>query len=269
MGGLLICAFPGHRLSLFGVTALMVWSGFMASLFVAEMKTSLAAWPRSSISTGALVVRKAQGLSVWGFCHAPLGFPPLAIANQYHDQRSSQPQNVRYRLILVRASDLDWLQKDQQFLRNLHQIAAAGHNWIPVQDLPFDELILFAYAADRTPRPTYVCLPSGLYHARTGRVLPQTGPSQEITPLPGIYFFDGWRVQPTLDIPFNLPSTKEAPAYGGGTTKHTPRGTEPTRSPEEEARDILATAAKNQPEDGPSTRRAAIRACKYLRAMVS
>ena len=78
-------------------------------------------------------------------------------------------------------------KKDQHFLRNLHQIAAAGHDWIPVQDLPFDELILFAYAADRTPRPTYVCLPSGLYHARTGRVLPQTGPSQEITPLPGIY----------------------------------------------------------------------------------
>ena len=169
----------------------------------------------------------------------------------------------------MRASDLDWLQKDQHSLRDLYQLATAGHNWLPVQDLPFDELILFAYAADRTPRPTYVCLPSGLYNARTGRVLPQTGPSQEITPLPGIYFFDGWRVQPTLDIPSNLPSTKEAPAYGGGTTTHNLRGTEPTRSPEEEARDILATAAKNQPEDGPSTCRAAIRACKYLRAMVN
>ena len=44
--------------------------------------------------------------------------------------------------------------------------------------------------------------------------------------------------------------------------------TEQPRSPEEEAHDILATAAKNQTEDGPSTRRAAIRACKYLRAMV-
>ena len=195
--------------------------------------------------------------------------PPLAIANQYHDQRSNQSQNVRYRLILVRASDLDWLQKDKHSLRDLYQIATAGHNWLPVQNLPFDELILFAYAADRTPRPTYVCLPSGLYNARTGRVLPQTGPSQEITPLPGIYFFDGWRVQPTLDIPSNLPSTKKAPAYGVGTTTQNPRGTEPARSPEEEARDILATAAKNQPEDGPSTRRAAIRACKYLRAMVS
>ena len=103
--------------------------------------------------------------------------PPLAIANQY--QRSNQSQSVRYRLILVRASDLDWPQKDQHSLRDLYQLATAGHNWLPVQDLPFDEPILFAYAADRTPRPTYVCLPSGLYNARTGRVLPQTGPSQK------------------------------------------------------------------------------------------
>ena len=113
--------------------------------------------------------------------------PPLAIANQYHDQRNNQSKSVRYRLILARASDLDWLRTGRQFWRDLYQAATAGHNWIPVQNLPFDELILFAYAADRTSRPTYVCLPSGLYNARTGRVLPQTGPSQETTPLPGIY----------------------------------------------------------------------------------
>ena len=35
-------------------------------------------------------------------------------------------------------------------------------------------------------------------------------------------FTDGWRVQPTLDIPSNLPSTKEAPAYGVGTTRTAP-----------------------------------------------
>ena len=236
---------------------------------VQGLRRGVTTWDWPSFNTNPVQENSSQ-MERWSLHEAPSwSFPPLAIANQYHDQRSNQPQNVRYRLILVRASDLDWLQKDQHFLRILHQIAADGHNWIPVQDLPFDELILFAYAADRTPRPAYVCLPSGLYHARTGRVLPQTGPSQEITPLPGIYFFDGWRVQPTLDIPSNLPSTKEAPAYGGGTTMHTPRGTEPTRSPDKKARDILATAAKNQPEDGPSTRRAAIRACKYLRAMVS
>ena len=174
---------------------------------------------------------------------------------------------MRYRLILVRASDLDWLRRDR--LKDLQAEAAAGHKWIPAQQLPYNEIILYAYAADRTTRPTYVCLPSGLYNARTGRVLAQSGPEQEITPLPGIYFFDGWRVHPTLEIPTNLPSTKEAPVSDVEAAAHSTPSTEPTRSPEEEARDILATAAKNQAEDGPSTRRAAIRACKYLRAMVN
>ena len=193
--------------------------------------------------------------------------PPLAIANKYHDHQTNQPKSARYRLILVRASDLDWLKGDR--LKDLQAQARVGHKWIPAQQLPYTELILYAYAADRTNRPTYVCLPSGLYNARTGRVLAQAGPEQEITPLPGIYFFDGWRVHPTLVIPANLPSTKEAPVCDVEAPAHGTANTEQPRSPEEEARDILATAAKNQTEDGPSTRRAAIRACKYLRAMVN
>ena len=75
-------------------------------------------------------------------------------------------------------------------------------------------------------------------------------------------------IHPTLPIPGHLPRTKEAPVQDIALTAPAP-GTEPTRSPEEEARDILATAAKNQAEDGPNTRRAAVRACKYLRAMVN
>ena len=110
--------------------------------------------------------------------------------------------------------------------------------------------------------------PSGLYKARTGQIVAQTGPEQEILPLVGMYCFDGWRVHPTLPIPSNLPRTKEAPVRDI-TTATSSAGTEPTRSPEEEARDILATAAKNQAEDGPNTRRAAVRACKSLRAMVN
>ena len=197
---------------------------------VQGLRRGIITWDWPSFNTNPARENNSQ-MERWSLNEAPSwSCPPLAIANQYNDQRSSQPQNVRYRLILVRASDFDWLQEDQNYLRHLHQIAAAGHNWIPVQDLPFNELILFAYAADRTPRPTYVCLPSGLYHACTGRVLPQSGPSQEITPLSSIYFFDGWRAQPTLDIPVNLPSTKEAPAYGSGATTPTPRGMEPTRS---------------------------------------
>ena len=113
-----------------------------------------------------------------------------------------------------------------------------------------------------------MCLPSGLYKARTGHIVAQTGPEQEILSLPGIYFFDGWRLHPKLPIPDHLPRAKEAPVQGTALNAPAP-DTEPKRSPEEEARDILAVAAKNQPEDGPNTRRAAVRACKYLRAMVS
>ena len=88
-------------------------------------------WP--SFNTNPARENNSQ-MERWSLNEAPSwSCPPLAIANQYHDQRSSQPQNVRYRLILVRASDFDWLQKDQDYLRHLHQIAAAGHDWIPVQ----------------------------------------------------------------------------------------------------------------------------------------
>ena len=204
-------------------------------------------------------------MSRWSLNSTPAwDFPPLAIANQYHDQ-TNQVKRARYRLILVRGSDLAWLNRDR--LQEVKAGLAAEHKWIPVHNLPFPEVVLYAYAADRTPFPTYVCLPSGLYKARTGQIVAQTGPEQEILPLSGMDFFDGWRAHPTLPIPSNLPRTKEAPVRD--ITPATPSaGTEPTRSPEEEARDILAIAAKNQAEDGSNTRQAAVRACKYLRAMV-
>ena len=127
-----------------------------------------------------------------------MGIPPLAIANQYQDQQTNEVKRARYRLILVRGSDLRWLNRDR--LQEVQAGLAAQHKWIPVQNLPFTEVVLYAYAADRTPFPTYVCLPSGLCKARTGQVVAQTGPEQEILSLPGIYFFDGWRVYPTLPI---------------------------------------------------------------------
>ena len=206
-------------------------------------------------------------LSRWSLNSAPTWeFPPLAIANQYYDQQADEVKRARYRLILVRGSDLRWLNRER--FQEVKAGLRTQHKWLPEQNLPFSEVVLYAYAADRTPFPTYVCLPSGLYKARTGQIVAQTGPEQEILSLPGIYFFDGWRLHPKVPIPDHLPRAKEAPVQG--TTLNAPApDTEPKRSPEEEARDILAVAAKNQPEDGPNTRRAAVRACKYLRAMVS
>ena len=72
---------------------------------------------------------------------------------------------------LSTVSDLAWLKGDR--LKDLQAHTRTGHKWIPTQQLPYAEIILYAYAADRTNRPSYVCLPSGLYNARTGRVLAQ------------------------------------------------------------------------------------------------
>ena len=81
--------------------------------------------------------------------------------------------------------------------------------------------------------------------------------------LMGGEYIQHWSSPPTYQAPKKHQSVMLKPPA------HRTASTEPPRSPEEEARDILATAAKNQAEDGPSTRRAAIRACKYLRAMVN
>ena len=164
-------------------------------------------------------------------------YPPLAIANQYYDQQADEVKRARYRLILVRGSDLRWLNRER--FQEVQAGLRAHHKWLPEQNLPFSEVVLYAYAADRTHFPTYVCLPTGLYKARTGHIVAQTGPDQEILSLPGIYFFDGWRLHPKLSIPDHLPRAKEAPVQGTAPNAPAP-DTEPKRSPEEEARDILA-----------------------------
>ena len=149
-------------------------------------------------------------LSRWSLNSAPTWeYPPLAIANQYYDQQADEVKRARYRLILVRGSDLRWLNRER--FQEVQAGLRAQHKWLPEQNLPFSEVVLYAYAADRTHFPTYVCLPTGLYKARTGHIVAQTGPDQEILSLPGIYFFDGWRLHPKLPIPDHLPRAKEAP----------------------------------------------------------
>ena len=197
-------------------------------------------------------------------------FPPLAIANQYKDRETGQLKRQRYRLVLVKCSRYEWIARDRR--DEVYAAVTSKHPWTPEQTLPsgFNETILFGYAADATPLPTYICLPSGLYRSRTGRMVEREGKRQEIISLPGIFFFDGWRVQPSLTIPANVPQTKDAPDRGTppGTPRAQTKDKDDARQPEEEARDILAAAYRNQAENGPNTRRAAIRACKYLKVLV-
>ena len=72
-----------------------------------------------------------------------MGIPPLAIANQYQDQQTNEVKRARYRLILVRGSDLVWLNRDR--LQEVKTGLAAHHKWIPVQNLPFPEVVLYAF----------------------------------------------------------------------------------------------------------------------------
>ena len=114
-------------------------------------------------------------LSRWSLNSAPTWeYPPLAIANQYYDQQADEVKRARYRLILVRGSDLRWLNRER--FQEIQAGLRAQHKWLPEQNLPFSEVVLYAYAADRTHSPTYVCLPSGLYKARTGHDSTTDGP---------------------------------------------------------------------------------------------
>ena len=75
-----------------------------------------------------------------------LGVPFLAIANQYYDQQADEVKRARYRLILVRGSDLRWLNRER--LQEVEAGLRTQHKWLPEQDLAFSEVVLYAYAAD-------------------------------------------------------------------------------------------------------------------------
>ena len=97
-------------------------------------------------------------LSRWSLNSAPTWeYPPLAIANQYYDQQADEVKRARYRLILVRGSDLRWLNRER--FQEVQAGLRAQYKWLPEQNLPFSEVVLYAYAADRTHSATYVCHP--------------------------------------------------------------------------------------------------------------
>ena len=74
-------------------------------------------------------------LSRWSLKSAPAWeFPPLAIANQYHDQQANEVKRARYRLILVRGLDLRWLNRER--LQEVRTGLATQHKVAPRADSP-------------------------------------------------------------------------------------------------------------------------------------
>ena len=108
------------------------------------------------------------------------------------------------------------------------------------------------HAADR---PTCVCLPSGLYHARSGRVC-SIRTNQEVTP-PGIYFFDGWRVRPCMKIPTDLPQSRDPPERDVQRQRHN-----------QTSKHEIYLPRLPEPSRGWTQHPTAIRACRYFYALV-
>ena len=74
---------------------------------------------------------------------------------------------------------------------------------------------------------------------------------------------------PTLhEDPNGPPQSRDPPERDVQRPAATATTSESSQTPDEEARDILAKALRNQAQKGPSTRQAAIRAYKYLYALV-
>ena len=71
----------------------------------------------------------------------------------------------------------------------------------------------------------------------------------------------------SLPIPADVPQTRDVPDKETPRAKSADRKGEP-QPLENEGRNILAAAYKNQVENGRNTRRAAIGACKYLKVLV-
>ena len=132
--------------------------------------------------------------------------PPLAIfyMETKIGGKSDDMKPVRLRLILVDAAEVrgaeSWLGPLKTF-RDSKQTYA----WLPRQNTETEDLMLWAYAVDGDSRPFLWFGPKSTEDAQTvvlrHWLLNKTVPT---FPLPGIYFFDAWRIRPVLVVPIQL-----------------------------------------------------------------
>ena len=174
----------------------------------------------------------ASQMERWSLNQAPTWtVPPLAIANRHYDTNNQLVQNTRYRLILTKASNLDWLTRDKHAMRDLSTVAQEGsHHWVPMQDLAFNEVILFGYAADHSSR----ALRSLSCAQRQGVAAIRT---QSRGKASSRHLLFRWMASPTLHEDPNGPTSKRETHPQRLATATT---TETSQTPHEKARDILA-----------------------------
>ena len=116
--------------------------------------------------------------------------------------RADDMKPVRLRLILAHAAEV---RGAESWLGPLRTCRDSGltYSWMPRQNT--ESLLLWAYAADGDSRPFLWLGPKSTEDDKT-MVLRHWLMNKEVPtfPLPGIRFFDAWRIRPGLKIPAQL-----------------------------------------------------------------
>ena len=176
---------------------------------VAEVYQANSNWTMPELCTGETQLEQSdKEIASWRLDHAGSWHeqqePPLAIfyMEAKIGRRPAELRPIRLRLILVHASEVrgadNWLGTLTQ-LRDTHQ----PYPWMPRQNTA--SMPLWAYAADGDSRPYLWLGPKSTDDANTmvlrHWLMNKTVPT---FPLPGIFFFDAWRIRPSLTIPPHL-----------------------------------------------------------------
>ena len=128
----------------------------------------------------------------------------------------------RLRLVMIRLRDCpSYVSKFQESILT----AVSGHHFaVPhqkMEDLPselYRYAVLWGYAFDKQQRPAFIILPTqasfSLLRTEDGRLF-EVGihHNPPMRPLPGIYFFDAWRLHPQMTdlAPAAMPSSEPLP----------------------------------------------------------
>ena len=128
--------------------------------------------------------------------------PPLSVVYLKTKVGGKSADMKSIRLILVSAADV---RGAENWLGPLKTCRDSGqiYPWLPRENT--ESLLLWAYATDGDSRPFLWLGPKSAEDAQT-MTLRHWLLNKEVPtfPLPGIYFFDVWRIRPGLEIPAKL-----------------------------------------------------------------
>ena len=155
---------------------------------------------------GPQVKQSREEVQSWRISHAGTWaeqtLPPLAIGFNLRRTIDGQERVVflRLRLVLVKASKIPSARSHVPQLEHLVQRAYDTRHRLTLPDQRTSELMLWGYAIDRQHRVMAWLGPAHsspdpfapeIRHWRSGKVM-------QTVPLPGMQFFDAWRIRPSL-----------------------------------------------------------------------